>query len=306
MNIIKTHKNQTEKHKKQQLYSELLKIRLLCGLFDLYYNSKLYYETIRKIKAKDFYQYLEREGVKRLIEHAKHIQSKSQSTQSRGQISLIGDKTSDGPRFGKKQKRASMQYTGSYGIVKTHGWFFLIAKLGTETYSENVIIKAKLYEKGQSVCESKEIYNMLEELGETLDQEGISRDIMVFEGDNSYMNDEMKSNLDSSGWLFVGKGGGNKLVELDGKTLKEATYSRINFPKYKSLDKRFRKKAKVENYVRVLNYQSKLVYFQGRFPKKYQKSKHYKRFLVTNKRDATAQWAFGHYSYRWSIEIDQT
>jgi hypothetical protein len=143
---------------------------------------------------------------------------------------------------------------------------------------------------------------MLEDIGKLLEKNSFRRDLVTFEGDNAYMNRAMKNKLNENGFIYVGKGGGNRKIELNGIVTSEAKHAKRYMGKYKVMKERYRKKALVEDYTRMLSSDGKLIYFQGRFPKKYRKSRQKKRFLVTNKRDATGQWAFQHFSYRWTIE----
>lgn len=286
---------------------QALMVPLFLQLFGRYLLSnkewKRYYSYLFLLNAGTLFKQLITNNQSRLIEHLKKLKNQCQSNQSKRSIVLVLDKTSDGPRYGKKQRFATEQYTGSYGIIKTHGWIFLVAIMGDCDRRDILFLDACLYEKGKSESEWREGYKMLQKFGKVLDEEGISRDFVTVIGDNAYMNEESQELLNENGWIYVGKAGGRKKVMLNGHDLSLAEHSQRYWGRYKELSPCYHKKTKVIKYVRTCHKETGRVYFQGLFPRKYEHWAYPKRFLVTNWNSATAQWIFEKYNQRWGIEI---
>lgn len=280
----------------------LLGMQLLGVCYPNTKKRKAYCNNVALTMASHVFGLLMNISKKRLITHLKTIENHKQANQSKKCVTIIFDKTSDGERHGKKQTHAYRQYTGSYGIIKTHGWFFLAAYIGNDVGGEIIYLGASLYIKGTSEPEWKEGNKLLEVVGKWLDDAGIPRDYVTVVGDNTYMCDDSQKLLQSNGWIYVGKAGGNRDVELDGKNGNLAYHSRRFWYDYKMMNETYAKKTGIKQYKRYRHEQEKVVYFHGLYEKKYEHWKYPKRFLVTNKLEATGQYTFLKYHLRWNIE----
>ena len=264
---------------------------------------KRYYNCLFFINADILFKRLTAISQSKLIEHLKKLKNQCQSNQSKRSVAIVLDKSCDGPRYGKKQQNATRQYTGSYGIIKTHGWIFLVAIVGDGDKREILFLDSCLYEKSKSESEWREGYKMLEKLGKVLDEEGIPRDCVTVIGDNAYMNEESQEILNANNWIYVGKAGGRRKVKLNVHDLSLAEHSQRYWGNYKDLASCYHKKTKVTKYVRARDSSTGQIYFHGLFPRQYAHWAYSKRLLVTNWTSATAQWIFEKYNQRWGIEV---
>lgn len=264
---------------------------------------KKYYSLLNLIPAGLLLSQLVEIGKVRLVEHLKKVSIQSQSNRSKQGVVITFDKTCDGPRYGNKQTRAHKQYTGSYGVICTHGWFFLVGIIGSNKNSEIIFLGASLYEKGFSEAEWKEGQKLLEEIGVALNEAGISRDMVTVVGDHAYMSEDSQTTLAEKGWIYVGKAGGRQKEELNGQFISLAEHAKRYWGGYRDIEPQYHAKTKVIKYTRAKSQMEHRIYFHGLFPRKYQHWVYYKRFLVTNWLSATAQWAFEKYNQRWQIEV---
>lgn len=237
---------------------------------------------------------------KRLLNILQSISNQSQTTNSRNEITFVPDKTSDGPRHGKGQRSATRQYTGSHGVIRTHGWLFLIAVVGNGKQPECLIVGAHFYKKKKEKPEWKIAWNLIKNLERYLFQKGFSMKKNAVAFDAGYSIDGFEDRLHRGGFTFVGKAGGPRKVEIEGVNCSLAEHRKRNWGKYQNMSSNFINKTNVKDVCRIVI--GKFIYLHIRHFPKYEKRKYPKKLLVTNKKGATRQWIVKRYEQRWAVE----
>src|SRR5947207_2472134 len=73
-----------------------LALRLLGEVIRFYETSKTYHNLLNKLQQRKLFDSLVKDGRDKLIAHLKRLDGKSHPTESRNQVNLIFDKTTDG------------------------------------------------------------------------------------------------------------------------------------------------------------------------------------------------------------------
>ena len=172
--------------------------KIACCIAILLLENKLFFPNQRRkyrtgmseLLGYQLLEYVISLGRRELYRYIKDFIGKSQPTHSRKHVILAMDKTSDGIRYSKNDKYVSRQYTGSYGVIYTHGWFFCYAILGKSNHPQTVILGATPYIKDESESEWKEGFKLVEPVVKELFSLGIDKKHFTVVGDNKYMTTE--------------------------------------------------------------------------------------------------------------------
>jgi hypothetical protein len=232
------------------------------------------------------------------MEYMKKAATMSQPTQSRYHCALIADRTSDGKRYSKHDVTVCKQYTGSYGVIKTHGWYFLIATCGIDN-PRIFFLGVGLHHPQDSGAEWEEGLGLLEPVLAMLKAAGIPETLYTFVADNKYMCTEAEKRLDDMEITYVGKAGGNKYETIEGIRDHLCEHAKRDWGNYHKFNSQYHAADQLVEYARLRCSSDENIYFQG----KYKNETDQWRFIVTNWRAATGQWAFLRYLQRWWVEV---
>lgn len=275
-----------------------LALRFLSNQIDSPKKRRKYRNGIHTLIGLDLLSSVCEAGQEELVQFLSELTKKSQSTQSRNHVALIPDKTCDGPRHSKFDSTVCSQFSGSYGVITTHGLFILIAAIGVEN-PKILFLGASLYDKSSSEPEWKEGLNLLDPVITRLNEADIPKHLLTVVADHAYMNKNAKQSLSERGVYFVGKEGGNRNEWIEGIWDSLASHGQAEWAFYEEMKECYKQKTGIDKYVQLKSQSTPYKYFQGIFIK----GNGQKRFIVTNRIEMTGQWAFLRYTQRWWVEV---